>query len=407
MGNQRASVDLSYVRELNQRLILDSIFKSGLTSRTELSKMLSLSKPAVSDNLSELLRLGIVEEVGKGTVTEKGGRKPLLLKFNKSHKYIVAIDLNYSNPVFVLGNLNNEVIQQFHIRLSVNASPDSYIAFIQNGINILLSASGCSLEDLLCITIASPGVFDAQGNLLLQNPSYGGVLWGSINLRDSLRDTYNVKVVIKNDIKAATLGEWAYGAGVGAKNLLYISCGVGLGAGIVLNASLYEGDRFNAGQIYNYLDTGKLAQQETLEDAICIKRLLEDASAAVRAGRKTSLSACSGQIGFEDIVRAYKEGDPYVCEAVRHICDELCTLIFNFVNFLAIDNVIFGGEYVVFGDMLLEEYERRFKPLSNYTPSVKLATLSSQSGIHGLLYSAREAYFDAICNPSTSREGAC
>ena len=75
MQNNRVSVDASYLRQYNQRLILDAVYERDHTSRTELSKTLNLSKPAISDNLSKLLRLGVIEEVGEGTAAKKGRAK--------------------------------------------------------------------------------------------------------------------------------------------------------------------------------------------------------------------------------------------------------------------------------------------------------------------------------------------
>lgn len=404
MRSKRTSVDASYLRKYNQRLILDAVYEKETTSRVELSKILHLSKPAISDNLSELLELGIVEEIGEGTVAEKGGRKPLLLKFNQNHKYIVIIDLNYSNPVVVLGNLKNEIMNELDIRVAKNASPDQYVTVIENGIDSLLSSSGYEPKDIFCIAVSSPGVFDAEGNILSQNPGYGRILWHESNLRGALQNKFNMNIIVKNDIKAATLGEWTYGAGHGEENLLYLSCGVGLGAGIVLNSKLYEGRHFNAGEIYYYLDMSKPELAGTLEDRICMKQLIEGCVADIQAGVETCLKDCTDPIGFKDIEIAYQKKDPYVCSKVKQICDVLCTLMFNLGNFLALDKVIFGGEYAVFGETLLTEYVNRFIPCLSNGVNIELAALGKYSGIHGMLFTAREAYLNYICNTSISEE---
>lgn len=93
------ATDIKYV---NQRLILDAIFQSDTTSRTQLSRELHLSKPAVSDNLKPLLDLGIVDERGVGSPGPSGGRKSVLLRFNPAHRLIIAVSLNFSDPVFAL-----------------------------------------------------------------------------------------------------------------------------------------------------------------------------------------------------------------------------------------------------------------------------------------------------------------
>ena len=74
------SVDISLVRNINSRAVLDSIFNSDITSRTILAKQLGMSKSSVSSNLAGLIERGIVLEIGEGKSSVVGGRKPQLLR---------------------------------------------------------------------------------------------------------------------------------------------------------------------------------------------------------------------------------------------------------------------------------------------------------------------------------------
>ncbi|HPJ03489.1 MAG TPA: ROK family transcriptional regulator [Candidatus Limiplasma sp.] len=397
MQKNKTSVDASYLRKTNKRLILNTVFALETTSRAELSKALSLSKPAISDNLAELLRLGVVEEFGEGATTRKGGRRPLLLRFNKNHRFVIALDLSYSNPVAVLGNLRNEIVTQTDIRMPGNISLQQYVKNIENGIALLLHNVGCGMEEVFCIAVSSPGVFDAEGNIISQNTGYGRVLWNESRLREALGEQYGAKLIVKNDIKAAALGEWAYGAGQGEENLLYVSCGAGLGAGLVLNGELFEGAHFNAGEIFYYLDRQGLGTAHTLEDRICMKQLIESCTDDIRAGAETCLRYTQEPIGFQDIVEAYENGDPYICRRIERIAQELCMLMFNLGNFLGLNKVIFGGEYAVFGETLTAEYKSRMEPRLPSGAGMHMAQLHCYSSIYGMLFIATEEYFSAVC----------
>jgi predicted NBD/HSP70 family sugar kinase len=398
MQKKRKSVDASYLRKYNQRLILDAVYARSTTSRVALSKALGLSKPAISDNLSDLLKVGVIEEIGEGTPTEKGGRKPSLLQFNKNLKIIVAIDLNYIDPVIVLGNLQNEVLSEKAIHIPKDTPYDQRFTMIENCIDSLLKATDLPPAHLFCIAISSPGIFDADGNILTQNIGYGRTLWKDSHLKKAWQQKYSADIIIKNDIKAATLGEWTYGAGKGEENLLYVSCGAGMGSGIILNNSLFEGRHYNAGEIYYYLDMSQPDYAGPLEDRICIKPLIENVRADVQRGVHTCLRDCEDQISFSDIVLAYQAKDSYICRKVDFICDELCTLIYNLGNFLALDKVIFGGEYTVFGETLQARFQERFQTRIKFSTSIQFAALGKYSGIHGMLYMARDAYFTSICS---------
>ena len=305
--------------------------------------------------------------------------------------------MNYSNPIVVLGNLKNEIIREYDMRIDPDAPHSHSFAAIETAIDEMLRFSGLDREELLCIAVSSPGVFDDQGNILMQNDSSGRILWSGNRLGDALHKKYGVDIFVKNDIKAATIGEWAFGAGKGAENILYISCGAGLGSGIVLNSKVYEGRRFNAGEIYYYSDGNDSVHSTGLESRICMAPLIRSCMADVQKGAETYLQNAPRPLGFGEVVSAYQNGDPYVHRRITWVCGELCTLMFNLGNFLALDEVIFGGEYSVFGDTLLKEYEKRFAPRLHAGARVKLAALGRYSGIHGLLFSARDAYFNALC----------
>ena len=82
----KQALNATDIKRQNQRLILDAVFRSGSTSRSRLSKELSLSKPAISDNLTELLEAGIVRESGESSPSPSGGRKSILLQPNGNHR---------------------------------------------------------------------------------------------------------------------------------------------------------------------------------------------------------------------------------------------------------------------------------------------------------------------------------
>ena len=136
------SVDISLVRNINSRAVLDSIFNSDITSRTILAKQLGMSKSSVSSNLAGLIERGIVLEIGEGESSVVGGRKPQLLTFNKNHKYILAIDLNMTSPLFVLGNLRGEQLGEFSVHIEEGITQEAYLSMMENAVNLLLASRG-------------------------------------------------------------------------------------------------------------------------------------------------------------------------------------------------------------------------------------------------------------------------
>lgn len=392
----KTSADVTLVREVNQRAVLDAIAEKKVTSRTELAKILSMSKPAISDNLAHLIRQGIIAEVGQGDAKKSGGRKPIMVSFNKNHRYIIAIDLNYSNPEFVLANLDGDILRQFDIKISKATPGKDYLKILQDGISLLQTSGGIAQEQLLCIAIASPGVFNKQSQLLSYNPKFGGIPWCSMDIGSLLLKKFGLPVMMMNDINAAALGEWVNSPADIGESMLFISCGSGLGSGIIIGGKLYEGLHFNAGEIFRYTTSHHLAKGQTLEDAINKNAIVAKYQAYVNEG-KSGILEKGAKVDFAVIVDAYKRKDPYIAALAEKICNELSLLALNFVGLLSIDNVVFGGEYIAFGNLFLHCFKKNAELINAEKHRVQLASQGKYAGIRGLIYRAREQYFTQIC----------
>lgn len=378
------------IKLANQRLILDAIFRSATTSRSQLARELHLSKPAISDNLQPLLDLGIVTESGEGSSGPSGGRKSILLRFNPRQRLIIAVNLNFSNPVFVLSDLNGDIVRDFDMSVAPGTSVEDCCEMILTGIRMLLQSAESG--SVYCIAVAAPGVFNKEGKLIHFSTSCGGPAWWKIDLRKILIDTFCLPVIVFNDVKAATLGEWRRGSSEHQENLFYISTGLGIGSGIILNDKPLLGENFSAGEIYDHFDPADARCSKKLEDTICmdyLKRQCLKAKDSPFAGRK--------QIALDEIIQAYKQKDPAVCRVVDSICRRLAILTHNYMTFISVNHVVFGGEYLPFGDCfaahLLQLFERSHWP----APCIRMSVLGKYAGIQGMVYLAREQYFQEIC----------
>jgi predicted NBD/HSP70 family sugar kinase len=386
------SISTSTVRSVNQRIILDKIFEKHITSRTELSNDLLISKPAIADNLNALLNTGIVQEYGEGEVAKSGGRKPRLIRFNKNFKNIIAIDLNYKDPVFVLGNLRGDFFNEFSVKITENANAQVRIELIKNAIHILLNSKDASTDSLACIAISSPGVLPDRKELSFANPQFKE--WFDLDLPQLIAEEFKVNVLLKNDVNMAAFGELRYGAGRNSRNILYVSCGRGVGAGLILDSKLYEG-RFNsAGEIFNNIDPVKLASGLNLEKCIYLDSLIKKSQESIK--KKSAASYKEEVSDFDGIIKAYQDNNPYLMKHLDDIGTELGCTISNIANLLSIDTVIIGGEYVVFYRTFQERISKIVNEHCIFTPDIRPSELGRYAGIMGLFAISREHYFDTL-----------
>lgn len=97
------------------------------------------------------------------------------------------------------------------------------------------------------IGIACGGPLDSKRGVILSPPNLVG--WDNVEIVKYFNDKFGLPVFLENDANACALAEWKYGAGRGADNLVYMTYGTGLGAGLILNGKLYSGANGNAGEI--------------------------------------------------------------------------------------------------------------------------------------------------------------
>jgi len=394
MLNERSQdIDVSFLRYNNKKKIIQKLCQLEQSSRSELSKELGISKPAISDNLEGLLSCGLVKEIGEGRVTAQGGRKPVLLEFNQTNKYILSVDFNVTNPIFVLSDLCGNIKQEIKIHVSRDTRRDEYASILHNGLSYLINFCGIDKKKIYCVAIAVPGVFDHDGKLVTCNTKFRGAEWCQVDFGGDIQSNFNLHTIVMNDVKAAAIGEWNSYGHDSDESMLYISCGEGLGSGIIINGRLYTGANNSAGEIYNYTDRNRIKHGGNVEEEICIHGFIR----RVNLARKKAGDIRDPFTDFASVIEGYKCGDPLVHKIADDICEELAIIVLNYVNFMAFTHVVFGGEYVFLYNRFCEIFHEKYEKHCVTVPHISLAKKGEYSGVFGLVHLAREQYFEEIC----------
>ena len=386
-------LNTSDIKKTNRRLVLDTIYRFGTTSRTQLAKELSMSKPAISDNLSILLESGLVEEVGESSVGPSGGRKQILLQFNAQNRYIISIDLSSNSVIFALSDLVGNILNTFEIFVTENTPAASCLELLYNGIRVLQQAFAPGADNIYCIAVAAPGSYDEDGHLLSCNAQCGCPPWYQIDLQTKLSETFQMPVIVYNNIKAATIGEWVNGSCQHESNMLYLSTGLGIGAGILLNGEIFAGENFDAGEIYDYIDSDSPAGSGNFEDCVCLKYLT-----AACAKLPDAPFPNPKAITIDQITDALHQEHPGVCKIVNNICRRLAVMVYNQLNFISVHLVCFAGEYAPFYDCFRAQLNQLFANSTRPVPDVRETQLGKFGSTTGLIHLARQRYFNEICS---------
>ena len=102
-------------------------------------------------------------------------------------------------------------------------------------------------DDRSVIGISCGGPLDSKRGVILSPPNLRG--WDEVKIVEYLKNRYGGAVALQNDANACAIAEWKYGAGRGCENMIFLTFGTGMGAGLILNGRLYAGTSDMAGEI--------------------------------------------------------------------------------------------------------------------------------------------------------------
>src|SRR5262245_5958261 len=103
----------------------------------------------------------------------------------------------------------------------------------------LLAEAGVAPSALRAVGVSAPGPIDYERRSVESPPNLRG--WGSVPIGEWIAGAFDAPVHVENDAKAAALAEWRFGAGRGARHLVFLTMSTGVGGGLVLDGRLYRG----------------------------------------------------------------------------------------------------------------------------------------------------------------------
>ena len=181
--------------------------------------------------------------------------------------------------------------------------------------------------------------------MILSPPNLPG--WDGVPVVAFFKERFHVPVHVQNDANACALAEYRFGAGRGTRNMVFMTFGTGLGAGIVIDGRLYSGTNDNAGEIghIRLAPEGPLGyNKEGSAEGFCsgagIARL-----AKIRKG--LDLTA-------KEIFARVRAGDPDCTEVFRESAEKLATILAFTIDILNPEVIALGGVFMRNADLFME-----------------------------------------------------
>jgi len=230
--------------------------------------------------------------------------------------------------------------------------------------------------------MGTPGLLDADGVVRIFTNLPGQ--WRGVRLRDRLESGLGMPVTLINDARAFTLAEGRMGAGKGARIVVAMTLGTGIGGGIMIDGELFHGATGIAGEI---------SHQTVQHDGPrcgCGNHGCAEAFARVDV-----ITENAGKATTREVFQGFAEGDAACIAAVESAALHLGIAIANTVTFLGPDLIVIGGGVAAAGDVILEPIRRSVREHVTLVPheDIKIvqATLGAEAGAIGAALAAMSA----------------
>lgn len=337
-------------RTFNQQLVLRAIYDHSEISRAEVARVTGLTRTSVSNLVGELVRDGLVEEIGRGPST--GGKAPILLRVRADGRHLIGLDLGEAGFTGATVDLRGRIIKSASVDLDGRDGEDA-IQLVFGLLEGLVNGNGAS--PLLGIGIGAPGVIDPRTGTVRWSVTLD---WTDLPLGPMVEQRFGVPVVIANDSQAAAVGELTYGAGPRHDNLIVVRVGRGIGAGIILDGKLYHGDGSGAGEIGHSI-LGPIDSNATPAACRCGRvgclETVASLPAIVAAAHRRNAAVTDDAT----LIAALRSGDEQVRRVVLEAGRMLGQGIAALIGGLNVNHVLLIGPATHLGDEWLDAVRRQ------------------------------------------------
>ena len=311
------------------------------------------------------------------------------------NRLIAAIDLGGTKIYTVLADVQGKILAFTREETKSTEGPEAIIKQMASTVRTVFTKTGHNPSRLSSVGVCAAGFFDWQNKVLIHSPNLPG--WDMIPMEQNLEEQLGVPVIAENDANAQALGEARLGAGRGIKDQIFITVSTGIGAGLIVNGSIYRGSKGFAGEVGHMVvkpngpvcGCGRRGCLETVASGTAIARA---ANTAVLDGKATSLWATlvrDGKLAAPHVFQAAQLGDIIAKEILDEAIYYLGIGLVNLVNLLNPEMVIIGGGVAEAGEVFLDPLRGMIAhnaiPPSAAVVTLKKAELGVEAGVSGML----------------------
>ena len=264
--------------------------------------------------------------------------------------YSLGIDIGGTKCAVVLGkgeipdNISDFIIDKIKFPTNVNRGYNEITKEILSKADELLERNNVKNTELIGVGISCGGPLNSKKGVIMCPPNLPD--WDNVPIVNIVSEHFGVKAILHNDANACAVAEWRFGAGRGYQNLVFLTFGTGMGAGLILDGKLYTGTNDGAGEVGHIRLSedgpegyGKKGSFEGFCSGGGIKKLAElTAIEYLRENKKSSLFESKAEFSnltAANIAKAMYEGDEFATAVYKKCAEYLgrgLSVIIDIIN---------------------------------------------------------------------------
>jgi predicted NBD/HSP70 family sugar kinase len=328
--------------------VLQTLIEAGAVSRAELARRTGLAPSTVSAVVADLAADGVLVEAARAASAEGGsavGRPSTLLALHRRAGLAVGIDFGKRHVRVAVADLAHTVVAERRREVEGDLPAAEAVAIGAELTEAALADAAAAPREVVGVGMGLPGPINEATGELGDSMILPG--WAGVRPAEVMSSALGQPVAVGNDANLGAMSEWRWGAGQGARDLVYVKVATGVGAGMILGGVPYRGWGGTAGELGHVVieprgsicRCGNRGCLETIAGAPAILAALRDAHGE---GLTTA-----------DAVRRATGGDAGCCRAIADAGAAIGTAAAAICNLLNPRRIVVGGDVAAAGEVLL------------------------------------------------------
>ena len=309
--------------------------------------------------------------------------------------YYVGIDVGGMSVKCGIVNCDGTILAQKRIPTELTNGQNKFASDIAMLVKDTAKEANVNLDEIKSVGVGVPGIVDVVSGEV----KYSCNLFKEVfPLKSLLEERLNIPVKIANDADVAAYGECLFGAGKGARDIILVTLGTGVGTGIITEGKPFAGGRGMGGEGGHVFvggktpcSCGRVGCFETEVSASALIRKTENAIQENPTGVLAQIKAERGKVDGRTLFEGLKRKDEVSQKLFADFCEMLGAGLVNFANVFRPEIILIGGGISAEGELITEPVQKYVDTFiyggTKFARSlVKCATLGNDAGIIGAAF---------------------